>query len=100
MDRILAYIKNYGIRRTRFRLSIITVAGLYLLYIVYSMVKAFYSEPNGSPVFLYLLSLLFVFVGLFFTVFAGLALYKGWYSGKSMASSEPSDESSEKSHRQ
>ena len=72
-------IRDLMLKRAKSSHTLMLLAGAYLLYLAYDMLKLSDFPPEESKVLFYIFSALFIIVGILFVAFSGYALAKGYY---------------------
>lgn len=72
-------IRDLMLKRAKSSHTLMLLAGVYLLYLAYDMLKLSDFPPEESKALFYIFAVVFIIFGAVFVAFSGYALAKGYY---------------------
>lgn len=84
-------IEKYAKARSQAHVSLITIVGGYLLYLVYEIIKGILDGTGSSSALLLVFAGLFTVCGLLLCLGGVYALWKGWYKENSSGKGETAE---------
>ena len=84
-------IERFAKSRSQTHVSLIAIAGGYLLYLVYDIIKGILGGTGSSSPLIYVFAGLFTVCGLFLCLGGVYALWKGWYKENSTRRNDADD---------